>query len=79
MFTCKDSVHLLMDFLDGDMAEEDQRHLREHLMGCPPCIDFLKTYKATPGLCRRALVKTMPEELSSKLTEFLREKMKKQP
>ncbi len=49
MFTCKDSVHLLIDFLDGDMSEDEQRHLREHLQGCPPCVDFLKTYKATPG------------------------------
>lgn len=77
MFTCKDSVHLLMDFLDGDMSEADQEHLREHLRGCSPCLAFLKTYKATPGLCRRALVEKMPEELSSKLTEFLRAKMNK--
>lgn len=76
MFSCKDSVNLLMDFLDGEMSPEDEAHLQEHLSGCPPCMDFLKTYRATPGLCKRALAKQMPQELSNKLTEFLRAKIK---
>ena len=76
MFSCKDSVNLLMDFLDGEMKPEDEAHLQEHLSGCPPCVDFLKTYRATPSLCRRALAKQMPQELSAKLTDFLRAKIK---
>jgi anti-sigma factor (TIGR02949 family) len=76
MFSCKDSVNLLMDFLDGEMSPEEEAHLKEHLSACPPCMDFLKTYRATPGLCKRALAKQMPQELSSKLTEFLRAKIK---
>ncbi|MGQ0508415.1 MAG: anti-sigma factor family protein [Myxococcaceae bacterium] len=77
MFNCRDSIHLLLEFLDGDMPEEEARHLQEHLRQCPPCVDFLKTYRATPGLCRRALQNSMPAQLSEKLTEFLRTKMKK--
>ncbi|HLL52124.1 MAG TPA: zf-HC2 domain-containing protein [Myxococcaceae bacterium] len=76
MFSCKDSIDLLMDFLDGEMTPEEEAHLREHLSGCSPCVDFFKTYRATPGLCKRALVRTMPQELSGKLTEFLRTRIK---
>ncbi|MBN1209043.1 MAG: zf-HC2 domain-containing protein [Myxococcaceae bacterium] len=76
MYTCKDSINLLMDYLDGEMTPEDAQHLKEHLQGCAPCVDFLRTYRATPGLCKRALAKSMPQELSSKLTEFLRSKIK---
>ncbi|ABF85868.1 conserved domain protein [Myxococcus xanthus DK 1622] len=76
MYNCKDSINLLLQFLDGEMSPEDTQHLREHLRGCSPCVDFLRTYRATPGLCKKALVAKMPKEVSEKLTEFLRSKIK---
>lgn len=76
MYTCKDSINLLLDFLDGELTPEDTQHLREHLQGCSPCVDFLRTYRATPGLCKRALAQKMPQEMSTKLTDFLRSKIK---
>lgn len=76
MFSCKDSVNLLMDFLDGELDAAEEAHLREHLEACPPCVDFLRTYRATPGLCRKAVAKQMPAELSTKLTDYLRTKIK---
>jgi anti-sigma factor RsiW len=76
MYNCKDSISLLQDFLDGELSPEDAQHLREHLQGCAPCVDFLRTYRATPGLCRRAMAKAMPQEMATKLTEFLRSKIK---
>lgn len=77
MFSCKDSIHHLLDFLDGEMSAEDEKHLEEHLSGCTPCVEFVRTYRATPGLCKRALAKKMPEELSQKLSEFLRQRIRK--
>jgi anti-sigma factor (TIGR02949 family) len=76
MYNCKDSISLLMDYLDGEMSPEDAQHLREHLRGCAPCVDFLRTYRATPGLCKRAMAQQMPQEVAEKLTEFLRSKIK---
>ena len=77
MFSCKDSIQLLLDFLDGEMSPELARELEEHLAGCPPCVEFLQTYRQTPGICRKALAAKMPEELSAKLTEFLRTHIRK--
>jgi anti-sigma factor RsiW len=76
MYTCKDSVNLLLDYLDGELPEDDARHLRMHLDGCPPCVDFVATYRATPGLCKKALAQKMPAAVASKLSEFLRSKCK---
>ena len=76
MYNCKDSISLLMDYLDGEMAPEEAQHLREHLRGCAPCVDFLRTYRATPGLCKRAMAQRMPQEVAEKLTEYLRSKIK---
>jgi len=77
MFSCKDSIHRLLAFLDGEMSTEEEQRLIEHLEACPPCIDFVKTYRATPGLCKKALARKMPSELSGKLTDFLRQNIKK--
>lgn len=66
-----------MDYLDDTLPAEESERLEEHLRACPPCVDFLRTYRATPDLCRRALEKEMPVELSEKLTEFLRQKIGK--
>jgi anti-sigma factor RsiW len=77
MFTCKESINLLLDFLEGEMSAEEEARLEEHLSGCPPCVDFLKTYRATPSLCRKALDRKMPTELACKLTDFLRSRIKK--
>lgn len=77
MFSCKDSIHKLLDFLDGEMSAEDQKRLEEHLSGCPPCVEFVRSYRATPGLCKRALARKMPDELASKLSDFLRARIRK--
>ncbi|HXX32165.1 MAG TPA: zf-HC2 domain-containing protein [Myxococcaceae bacterium] len=74
MFTCKDSIHSLLEYVDGELSEEDVQKLREHLHGCTPCVDFLNTYRATPKLARRALVDQMPDEMADKLKAFLRSK-----
>ncbi len=75
MYTCRDSVNLLMDLLDGECSAEVERELRRHLAGCNPCEEFLDSYRKLPSLCRKALVEKMPEEIAEKMTEFLRTKM----
>jgi anti-sigma factor (TIGR02949 family) len=77
MFTCKESIELLLSFLDGEMPQAEASQLEEHLQACPPCVDFLRTYRATPTLCKRALAREMPQELADRLTDFLRQKCKK--
>jgi anti-sigma factor (TIGR02949 family) len=75
-FSCKECVDVLRAYLDGEMTPEDEAHLKAHLGDCPPCVDFVEQYRATPGLCKKALAAKMPEELSFKLKAFLREKTK---
>ncbi|MDP1826480.1 MAG: zf-HC2 domain-containing protein [Archangium sp.] len=75
--TCKDSVELLLEYLDGELTDELRAKLEAHLGGCSPCEDFLKGYKATPGLCRKALAREIPKEVAVKLTDFLRSEMAK--
>lgn len=77
MFNCKDSIDRLLEYLDGDVTGEVKQHLEEHLKGCSPCEEFLKQYKETGSLCRKALRAKMPTEVADKLTSFLRENLRK--
>lgn len=75
MYTCQDSINLLLGYLDGDIPPELAAELREHLAACSPCVEFLNSYQATPGLCREALQAKMPQEVARSLTAFLRARL----
>lgn len=75
MFTCRESVDLLIDFVDGTLPAAEADHLREHMDACPPCVEFLQSYRATPTLCRRALARQMPREVADRLAAFLRARL----
>jgi len=77
MFNCKESIDSLLPFLEGEMSPEDEEHLREHLNGCPPCVEFVRTYRATTPMCRKALVKSMPPDVAGRLRDFLRSKLER--
>jgi anti-sigma factor RsiW len=73
--TCQHSIELLNEYLDGTLPSEEQRALERHFKACPPCIDFLRKYKATPSLCRKALAEEVPADLGRRLSEFLHAKL----
>lgn len=77
MKTCKDSIHALLEYLDGDMSADEARELEAHLNGCSPCVEFVRTYRETTGLCKRALAAKMPSEVADRLKGFLQSKLKK--
>jgi anti-sigma factor RsiW len=72
MHTCKDAIDLLRAYLDGELEAPDQQALEEHIGACAPCVEFVKTYRETPGLCKKALQRTMPKDLADSLSAFLR-------
>jgi anti-sigma factor RsiW len=77
MIYCQDCVALLGDYIDGSLPDEQRRALEEHLSYCPPCVTFVRTYKATTKVARRTLAKDMPEEMGARLHSFLHGKLKK--
>ena len=69
---CQQIVDLLVDYLDGDLAAEQEQRLEEHLESCPPCVKFIDSYRSTSTVCRRALTIEMPGAVKSTLFDFLR-------
>ena len=72
--TCKETIDLLLDFIDGLLSPTDHAALEAHLAGCPPCVAFVNSYKATPGILRKALGVEMPPEVADRLGSFLRDR-----
>lgn len=74
---CYDIHRLLFDYAEGTLEPEMQRELEQHFKDCPPCMEYLATYRQTICLthdcCQRK--KDMPPELRAKLEQFLREKL----
>jgi anti-sigma factor RsiW len=68
---CKECVDLLGEYIEGSLPPDRAKALEDHLSLCPPCITFVRTYRATRKLCRHALEKDMPAELMSSLSSFL--------
>jgi anti-sigma factor RsiW len=54
--TCRELADFLMAYLDGELEEGERRVFDEHLEMCPPCKDYLVTYrecvKAGRQVCR---------------------------
>lgn len=77
--SCKECVDLLMDYLEENLEARTKKKLDEHLSACPPCLNFLRTYKTSSEMTRRLKGQEVqiPKELESRLKSFLREELRK--
>jgi len=75
--TCQHSLSQLQEYLDGTLPPEEKAKLDRHFKACPPCVDFVRKYKATPVICKQALAADVPDDLADRLGSFLRAKCKK--
>jgi anti-sigma factor RsiW len=69
---CASGVELLNDYLEGVLPAAARADLEAHLLACPRCVAFVESYRATPGIVRRATTADLPEGLEASLREFLR-------
>jgi len=52
--TCREIVDFLMAYLDGELPAEQKALFEKHLGCCPPCVDYLESYRLTIRLEREA-------------------------
>jgi hypothetical protein len=74
VFGCCDVERLLFEYVQ-DTLEPDLKHrLDDHFRDCPPCIEFLRTYRQTIDVTRRFCCNQVeiPSEVRAKLKEFIR-------
>jgi anti-sigma factor RsiW len=69
--TCKDAIAIMADYLESALSPELVEKLEEHLRDCAPCRAYLATYRETKSLAADAGRVEMPEEMKTRLREFL--------
>lgn len=66
----------LVEYEDGSMPEADRRQLEEHFAACPPCVVFLKSYRATGRTLRMLKPREIPKNLAEAVVRFVRARCK---
>ena len=73
MICCKECIDLLCDYFEGTLDSGTAHSLEDHFKDCPPCVNFLETYKQTSDLCKKTLSSVeIPEPVQEKLREFVK-------
>ncbi len=74
---CKDCFGLLMDYLENSLDSETQKNLDQHFAACPPCLNFLESYRDCSKMAQqlRDQQVEIPKELENRLKTFLQEQM----
>lgn len=75
MLTCKDAIDLLCDYLETSLTPEVLAVLERHLADCAPCRAYLNTYRRTRELTGRVARILMPDEMKSRLRQFVIERL----
>jgi len=71
MMTCRDVIELLSDYLQDALTPEVAADLERHLADCVPCRAYLATYRRTRALGAQAARLEMPDEMRTRLRDFL--------
>ncbi len=72
--TCREMLEFLMDYLEGGLPEEQRGLFDQHLRECPPCVDYIDSYRETVQLGRRAfddLGAAMPDDVPEGLIQAI--------
>ena len=64
----------LVEYEDGSMPAGDRMRLEQHLSHCPPCVVFLKSYRATGRTLRMLKPREIPCNLAEAVMKFVKEK-----
>ena len=74
MISCQQLIEFCLDYLEGDLPDDEQVRFRRHLGQCPDCVTFFETYRRTAEISRTAVQTAMPEALKRSIQSFLRER-----
>ena len=51
--TCKELTDFLMDYLEKQLPERTRAEFEGHIATCPPCLNYLESYKTAVELGRK--------------------------
>jgi anti-sigma factor RsiW len=67
MTNCRETVDLLMDYVESYLSAQQRAAVEAHLAHCPRCVEFLSSYRALFEIVRRATEFEMPVPVQVRL------------
>lgn len=52
MLTCREFADFLMAYIDAELPHDQREAFEDHVRICPPCVNYLETYRETVRLGR---------------------------
>jgi mycothiol system anti-sigma-R factor len=68
---CDDALHVLYDFLDDELTDENRQKIKRHLDDCPPCYEAFDFEAELRIVIAKKCVETVPEHLRERVAEAL--------
>lgn len=69
---CDELLGELSDFLHGEVTPEKQKHLREHLDECPPCLETADFQAQLRQIVAKRCFEEVPTDLQARVVAMLR-------
>jgi len=67
MLTCQEVIDYLSAYVAGELPPDEQAAMERHLAVCPPCVNFLETFRTTLAVTQSPRLtpveETLPEGL----------------
>jgi anti-sigma factor RsiW len=63
---------MLSEYLDGELPPDTCEHIREHIAGCPPCVEFVNSLQRSVELLHGHRSSEVPGPLPQAVREDLR-------
>lgn len=77
--TCESGVAVLIEYLEGTLAEDVRVAVEAHVVQCPRCVAFIASYRETPRILRDATATEMPSDLVESLRSALSARRREPP
>jgi mycothiol system anti-sigma-R factor len=71
MSDCKDALHQLYDFLDGELTDHKRAAIQHHLDTCQPCAEPYDFEAELRLVVRKKCAETVPDSLMAKIRKAL--------
>lgn len=71
MISCTDATRQLWEYLEGSVAEEDRKHIEEHLALCLKCCGAAEFARELSNLLASHGSEDLPPDVQGRLAGFL--------
>ncbi|MGI8757234.1 MAG: mycothiol system anti-sigma-R factor [Acidimicrobiales bacterium] len=71
MADCNETLREIYEYLDGELTDDDRRHIQHHLDDCSPCLEAFDFEAELRMVVRNRCTDRVPESLRARIAQVL--------